>query len=510
MVVLAFLFLLLFSNRFLFSEEGFRLIATLSGEKEGDEFCTVCGVGDVNGDGYNDIAVGAREGNYVKIYFGGSPFDTVCDLRLSCAAGSYFGHSIAGGDFNGDGYSDIVVGAPLYSADGNYWGGRVYVYFGGENMDSIPDLVMMPEYWRALLGVAVANGGDVNGDGYDDLLAGALHDEYMRGHVYIYYGGAKMDNVYDVHIEGRIEGEGNSVIGDFIGEAIDGVGDVNKDGYDDILIGAGRGDGPGKAYLVYGGDNMGLENAEVFVGDSTEYDFGRWVAGLGDINGDGWNDLAVSGNKMCEIILTQIDGFLYKYKFYSKRGFWYVGGLNDVNKDGYDDFVLVSNTVRFYFGGANIDTFEKIVDSLWTAPVVNLGDINGDSLIEIGRSRCYWEQKIYIYSYGEMGSIKEGELSQCFCTIKLYKNYPNPFNIATVIPYKIVHECNVILRIYDVNGKKVRTFSLGDKKPGVYSIIWDGRDDEGRIVSAGVYLCRLEVQFNGKKYTSIKKMLFLK
>ena len=89
-------------------------------------------------------------------------------------------------------------------------------------------------------------------------------------------------------------------------------------------------------------------------------------------------------------------------------------------------------------------------------------------------------------------------------------NYPNPFNIATVITYKIIHDCNVNLVIYNVNGKKVRTFFPGDKKPGVYSIIWDGRDDKGRIVSAGVYLCRFEVQFNGKKYTSIKKMLFLK
>ena len=65
-IILIFSSLLLFSNEFLLSEEGFRLIATLSGEKEGDEFCTVCGVGDVNGDGYNDIAVGAREGNYAS------------------------------------------------------------------------------------------------------------------------------------------------------------------------------------------------------------------------------------------------------------------------------------------------------------------------------------------------------------------------------------------------------------------------------------------------------------
>jgi len=60
MVVLVFLFLLLFFNRFLFSEEGFRLIATLSGEKEGDEFCMVCGVGDINGDGYDDIDIFRR------------------------------------------------------------------------------------------------------------------------------------------------------------------------------------------------------------------------------------------------------------------------------------------------------------------------------------------------------------------------------------------------------------------------------------------------------------------
>jgi len=524
MVVLAFLFLLLFSNRFLFSEEGFRLIATLSGEKEGDEFCTVCGVGDVNGDGYNDIAVGAREGNYVKIYFGGSPFDTVCDLRLSCTAGSYFGHSIAGGDFNGDGYSDIVVGAPLYSADGNYWGGRVYVYFGGENMDSIPDLVMMPEYWRALLGVAVANGGDVNGDGYNDLLAGALHDEYMRGHVYIYYGGAKMDNVYDVHIEGRIEGEGNSVIGDFIGEAIDGVGDVNKDGYDDILIGAsGEGEGPGKAYLVYGGDNIGLENAEILYGDTVGYkDFGRWVSGLDDVNGDGYPDLGVLALDYFEIISGKSFEVLIRKCLWRKWNHCQsVADLKDLNNDGYSDFLIgISNgdsaytgEAEIYFGKAEIDTtpdhhlYGKIPHYYFGKSASYIGDINKDGYKEIAISEL---NKVYIFSFGDFNSIKVSNPETISDEYRLYQNYPNPFNDITMIVYEVGWHCNVDLDIYDLRGQKVRSLFSGEKSRGTHSIIWDGRDDSGRIVPTGIYLYKLEIRNGERIYVDIRKMLFLK
>ena len=89
------------------AEEGFHLLATISGDSTGDFFCNVKNVGDVNGDGYNDFLVGAREASYAKLYFGGADFDTIADLTMQMEyTGDYFGNTLASGDLNGDGFSD--------------------------------------------------------------------------------------------------------------------------------------------------------------------------------------------------------------------------------------------------------------------------------------------------------------------------------------------------------------------------------------------------------------------
>ncbi len=94
-----------------FAQQNLHLIATMTGEQAGDSFSVVASAGDVNGDGFDDVLVGAPGGNYAKLYFGGAPFDTLADLKFTGEQlQSLFGNHIAGvGDVNKDGYDDILI-----------------------------------------------------------------------------------------------------------------------------------------------------------------------------------------------------------------------------------------------------------------------------------------------------------------------------------------------------------------------------------------------------------------
>ena len=233
MLKLTILFLILkFSS--MLAQDSLYLVATMSGENAGDYFSIVSGVGDINDDGFDDILVGAPRGNYAKLYLGGESFNTEADLKFSCdQTEAEFGQSLDGGrDLNDDGYKDIVIGAPSYIANDTHLSGMVFVYFGGPQMDTIPDLRIPGQGWTYNFGQSVAMAGDVNNDGFQDLVAGAPNDDFdARGRTYIYYGGSDIDSIADVLLEGE---EGR----DMFGWSVAGVGDVNKDGYDDVIIGA--------------------------------------------------------------------------------------------------------------------------------------------------------------------------------------------------------------------------------------------------------------------------------
>jgi len=137
-------------------------------------------------------------------------------------------------------------------------------------------------------------------------------------------------------------------------------------------------------------------------------------------------------------------------------------------------------------------------------------DLNQIVFVENGKVGYIFGERNTLLKYDSRNSVIEESNSTFSDKFKLYQNYPNPFNDITMIVYEVGWHCNVDLDIYDLEGREIRSLFSGEKSRGTHSIIWDGRDDNGKIVSAGVYLCRLEVRVNGKRHADVKKILSLK
>jgi hypothetical protein len=315
---------------------------TLRGAGGGDRAgFSVAGAGDVNGDGRADVIVGApsanatgpRSGAAYVVFGQASPTTvTLSDTALlpsegflirGAAAGDRAGYSVAGaGDVNGDGRSDVIVGAP-YAAGLVPGSGNAYVVFGKASPTTVTlsNYALPPSDGFLINGVAaldgagwsVAGAGDVNGDGRADVIVGAPNANATgsySGAAYVVFGQANPATV-NLDNSSLPPGDGFLIKGaathDQAGYSVAGAGDVNGDGRPDVIVGAtnaaGLVPGSGNAYVVFGKaspttitlSNNALPPSDGFlINGVAALDGAGWsVAGAGDVNGDGRADVIV-------------------------------------------------------------------------------------------------------------------------------------------------------------------------------------------------------------------------
>jgi Ca2+-binding RTX toxin-like protein len=427
------------------ADRGFRI--------RGDDGQTVgraVATGDVNGDGFDDVILGApdvgSDGTVYVIFGKASGFSDV-DLSQPLAGagivitgepgGGRIGRSVAAGDVNGDGYDDVIMGAP----DGDFGGndtGEVYVLYGRPNpvdfalsgLAQLTGFRIQGEYADGQAGFAVAS-ADVDGDGFDDVIYGAPYAAVPaanlpdQGLVYRVFGagsglvdtvggqrfggtaayghlGFSLANVGDVDGDGiddfaagapdtgglLLKGRGDVLLSsnntirfegidnyDRAGFAMSSAGDVNGDGFDDFIVAAPFADGGtsnrGRAYVVFGAD-PGTTNtlipavvAFTITGDAVEDRAGFSVAGIGDFNGDGFDDIAVaapyadgafygsnsgeiyviygqaSGHSAIDLASFSHDDGLYIQGIPGDLAGYRIAG-GDINGDGLGDIVLTA------------------------------------------------------------------------------------------------------------------------------------------------------------------------
>ena len=341
---------------------------------------SVASAGDVNGDGFSDVIIGAtafdnplaNEGAAFVYLGSASGLSATADWdAYGGQISADFAESVASaGDVNGDGFDDVIVGAPFYDIDSltNTNEGALFVYYGSASgLSATADVSIISGQSSALLGMSVASAGDVNNDGFDDVIAGApFHDNTFadEGAVFVYSGSAG----------GLSATPSWSAFGgkDFagLGETVASAGDVNGDGYSDVIAGAPYYvsainvlESEGGSF-VYHGSVSGLSATADWsaYGGQANALFGVSVSSAGDVNGDGFSDIIIGArgytsahlNEGAAIVYLGAAGGLSSAEGWRALGGQAEAGLGvsvaaagDVDGNSYDDVIVGA---EFYDG----------------------------------------------------------------------------------------------------------------------------------------------------------------
>ena len=396
----------------------------VEGISAGDQFgYSVSGVGDINGDGIDDFAIGSisrdigsnSNAGIVYVIFGkdttqqGVEFANISlasfassdGITISGAsANAFLGSSVSGlGDVNGDGIDDFIIGASGAAFNGVN-SGVGYVIFGARTLSNINvSSLSTSDGFRILgsaansrLGNAVSSAGDINGDGVGDIVVGASGEN----RAYIIFGktASQSINIADINTSALAASDGFYVFSTAgsLGHSVSGLGDVNGDGVDDFIVsapftdtdGSGQGNSQGAAYVIFGKDttqsDVSFSNIDVAslaatdgfsIQSSTSSDtLGYSVAGIGDISGDGIKDIAV-GVRLLDTSSAMTDQ--------NKGGVYVIFG-KDTTQSGvsFSNISISSSfslTDGFRIVGANANDYLG-------SSIAGLGDVNGDGVAD--------------------------------------------------------------------------------------------------------------------------------
>ena len=554
---------------------------------------SVSGAGDVNGDGFDDVIVGTYVGGGVNappgraVVFLGPDADSAISLSEPVPESSaVFGYSVSGaGDVNGDSFDDVIVGA--YSAD--VWGingaGRAFAFLGPGLGSVIPLTEPVPEL-NARFGFSVSGAGDVDGDGFDDVIVGAFRANPSgiteAGEAFLFLG-PDLDIVIPLTEPVLEEGA-------CFGECVSGLGDVNGDGFDDAIVGASPADpwgifSAGEAFVFLGPDLDSVIPLTEPVPEEVGC-FGWSVSGAGDVNGDGFYDVLVGAAGTVDGLAMAGEAFLFlgpdldsvisftepapdsDAQFSSS-----LSGAGDVDGDGLSDLVVgallgdvdtMENAGEAFVFLTRAASIEKdggvlsldappdtvFVDSSYVvmATVLNLGNVvltfnvvatidgYGDTVQVSGLAPDSSIQVTFenwqvpstdsisytmtvctrvvndidstndcgektIFAYNPLGVEESSTLGARGLRFELLQNEPNPFHGRTVIGYSLPAAGSVTLEVYDITGRLVKTLVDGHHEPGLYQVRWDSKNQ-----ASSIYFYRL--QAGGFRDT--KKMALLR
>jgi len=516
---------------------------------------SVSSAGDVNGDGYGDVLLGVpryeREGltdEGAAFLFLGSPDGLPAMPAWSeygREAGANFGSSVAhAGDLNRDGLSDVIIGAPGAQA-GQEDEGLALTFLGHRDEGLVPSHQLQADLAFAAFGAAVAGAGDVNGDGFSDVLVGApgySNPQTQQGAAFVYLGAPG-----GVAIEAVWSTEGTGAMFRW-GETVAPAGDVDNDGYGDILVAAPyygyANDDEGRAVLYFGSpDGPGGSSDWRLDGGQADAKLGDALAGAGDFNGDGFADVALGATGYSDPYAGEGRVTVYQG---NERGLdrpvgqlradlttpVALGAITD-REDGivlgtWARTALGRGVVRLQWQASLSGIFEDA--TIHTDPVAHdtgapsaengSGSLARVALEGLGPGEAWrWRLRLRgdspYFPWNGWHALAGNSLTEAkFRTppgtsespeadlagsgvdqgLRLLQLGPNPFRTGVDLSFALSRAMPVRVTVHDASGRTLHTLAAGLYPPGRWTGRWDGSASSGEPVASGVYFIRLETE----------------